>query len=296
MTAPARLLVPRKPRSPWFDARVRLGKNRMAVLSGAVFAAIALFCVVGPWIAAWVGLDPTRQDVTLGAVAPSWEHWMGTDPLGRDVLVRTMVGGRIALSIGLIAASIALVIGVAWGAVAAYVGGRLDDSMMRVVDILYALPGTLFVLVVMAVLQTKSIYWLFALLGGISWLTMSRIVRGQVMSLRHREFVEAARGIGARTPRILAKHILPNTLGPVIVYTTLTIPAVMLQEAFLSFLGLGVQAPLASWGTLIHEGSKLMLVYPWLLIGPGLVMSITVLALNFLGDGLRDAFDPQQTT
>ena len=164
---------------------------------------------------------------------------------------------------------------------------------MRVVDVMYALPSTLFVIVIMAVVNTRSIFALFALLGAISWLTMARIVRGQVLSLRHREFVEAARGLGVPTARILTRHIVPNTLGPIIVYLTLSIPAVMLQEAFLSFLGLGVQAPRASWGTLILEGSKQIVVYPWILVGPGLVMSATIFALNFLGDGLRDALDPQ---
>jgi len=271
----------------------RLRRNRMAVACGALFVGVCLFAYLGPVVAGWFGLDGTAQDVVLGAAPPSRAHWMGTDVLGRDLLVRTMDGGRIAIAIGLLSAVVALAIGVAWGAIAAWRGGATDEVMMRVVDVMYALPSTLFVIVIMAVVNTRSIFALFALLGAISWLTMARIVRGQVLSLRHREFVEAARGLGVPTARILTRHIVPNTLGPIIVYLTLSIPAVMLQEAFLSFLGLGVQAPRASWGTLILEGSKQIVVYPWILVGPGLVMSATIFALNFLGDGLRDALDPQ---
>ena len=278
----------------WRDAWLRLRKNRMAVVCGALVLAIALFSYAGPAFMKLVfHMDGKQQDVLLGAAPPSWRHWMGTDVLGRDLLCRTMDGGRIALTIGLISTAVALVIGVTWGAVAAYAGGKTDEVMMRVVDVMYALPSTVFVIVLMAVVDSRSLFLLFALLGGISWLTMSRIVRGQVMSLRHREFVEAARGLGASTPRILFRHIVPNTLGPIIVYATLSIPAVMLQEAFLSFLGLGVQAPRASWGTLVAEGYKQIVVYPWILVGPGLVMALTIFALNFLGDGLRDALDPQ---
>ncbi len=281
-------------RSPWREAWLRLRKNRMAVACTLLFLAICMFCVAGPPLAHLVaGLDGTTQDVRLGASAPSWRHWMGTDILGRDLLVRTMDGGRIALGIGMVATMVALLVGVTWGAIAAYAGGKTDELMMRFVDVMYALPSTVFVIVIMAVVGSKSIFLIFGLIGGISWLTMSRIVRGQVLSLRHREFVEAARGIGVSTPRMLARHIVPNTLGPIIVYATLLIPGVMLQEAFLSFLGLGVQAPRASWGTLMNEGSAQIVVYPWILVGPGIVMSLTIFALNFLGDGLRDALDPQ---
>jgi oligopeptide transport system permease protein len=185
------------------------------------------------------------------------------------------------------------VIGVTWGATAAYVGGRVDYVMMRVVDVLYGFPTLVFVIVVMSVFALKSIFWLFALIGSISWLTMARLVRGQVMSLRHREFVDAARALGASPMRILFRHIVPNTLGVVVVYATLSLPSVMLYEAVLSYLGVGVQAPLASWGTLVTEGSSQIIAYPWLLYGPGVVMGLTIFALNFFGDGLRDALDPQ---
>ena len=285
-----------RPRSQslWADAWRRLRRNRMALACGAIFLAVCLFSLAGPLVAGWVaGLDGLAQDTRLGATAPSWHHWMGTDQLGRDMLVRTMDGGGIAILVGLTATMVALVIGVSWGAVAGYAGGRLDELMMRIVDILYAFPTVVFVIVIMAVFRTRSLVVLFALIGAIQWLTMARIVRGQVLSLRHREFVEAARCVGASTPRILFRHIVPNCLGPIIVYATLSIPVVMLTEAFLSFLGLGVRAPHASWGTLVNEGAQLVAIYPWILLGPGLAMSLTIFALNFLGDGLRDAFDPQ---
>lgn len=282
------------PQSLWADAWRRLRKNRMAVTCGMLFLFICAFSFLGPLLADWIaGIDGITQDVELGAAPPSWEHWMGTDPLGRDMLVRTMEGGQIAIMVGLVATFVALVIGVAWGATAAYAGGKVDELMMRFVDVMYAFPTVVFVIVVMAVFDTKSLVWLFALIGGISWLNMARIVRGQVLSLRHREFVEAARCLGVPTKRILFRHIVPNTLGPVIVYSTLSIPSVMLTEAFLSFLGLGVQAPNASWGTLVTEGASQVVVNPWVLIGPGIVMGLTIFALNFLGDGLRDALDPQ---
>jgi oligopeptide transport system permease protein len=279
--------------SPWRDAWQRLRRNRMAVVCGLIFLFICLLCFLGPLVAKWVaGLDGTMQDPNLGATPPSWKHWLGTDPLGRDLLVRTMNGGRIAIIVGLTATAVALAIGVTWGAIAGYAGGKIDEAMMRFVDVLYTLPSTVFVIVIMAMVESRSIVLLFALIGLISWLTMARIVRGQVLSLKNREFVEAARALGVPWHRILFRHIVPNTTGPIIVYTTLAIPAVMLQEAFLSFLGLGVQAPDASWGTLVLEGSKQML-YPWILIGPGIMMAVTIFSLNFLGDGLRDALDPQ---
>jgi oligopeptide transport system permease protein len=209
------------------------------------------------------------------------------------MLVRVLIGGRIALVVAFVATTVALVIGVAYGAAAAYAGGWIDYLMMRLVDVLYGFPTVAFIIVIMAVLGTRSLVVLFALIGAISWLTMARIVRGQVLGLRHREFVEAARALGASPARILIRHIIPNTAGPVIVYATLALPGVMLTEAFLSYLGLGVQAPLASWGTLVTEGSSQILVYPWMLLCPGVVMAVTVIALNFLGDGLRDALDPR---
>lgn len=279
--------------SAWGDAWRRLRKNRMAVGAAAVFGLVVGACVVGPWLAAAFGLDATTIDTRLGSAPPSAAHWFGTDTLGRDMLVRVLIGGRIALVVAFVATTVALVIGVAYGAAAAYAGGWIDYLMMRLVDVLYGFPTVAFIIVIMAVLGTRSLVVLFALIGAISWLTMARIVRGQVLGLRHREFVEAARALGASPARILIRHIIPNTAGPVIVYATLALPGVMLTEAFLSYLGLGVQAPLASWGTLVTEGSSQILVYPWMLLCPGVVMAVTVIALNFLGDGLRDALDPR---
>ena len=209
------------------------------------------------------------------------------------MLVRIFIGGRWAILIALIATVIAVIIGVSYGAIAGYAGGRIDSIMMRIVDVLYGFPTLVFVIVVMATFQTKSLLVLFALIGGMSWLTMARLVRGQVLSLRHREFVEAARAMGASPTRILVRHIIPNTMGIVVVYATLSMPSVMLTEAFLSFIGLGVQAPRASWGTLVTEGSTQIIAYTWLLIGPSIAIGLTIFALNLFGDGLRDALDPK---
>ena len=283
----------RSPQSLWSGAWRRLKKNRMAVVCGGIFLAVLLFSFLGPVILGFWGIDPIAQDMAAKQQPPGWDHPFGTDPLGRDMLVRTMIGGRYAIGVAFIATFVALIIGVAWGAIAAYAGGKTDEVMMRVVDILYGFPTIIFVIVVQAVFGSKSIFFLFALIGAISWLTMARIVRGQVLSLRHREFVEAARCLGASPTRILFRHIVPNTLGPVIVYSTLSLPSVMLTEAFLSFLGLGVQAPRASWGTLVAEGATQMVASEWMLIFPGAIMAITIFSLNFLGDGLRDALDPQ---
>ena len=267
--------------------------NRMALWCGAVFAAVAIACFLGPPVAGALGVDGTSIDPQLGASPPSAAHWFGTDTLGRDMLVRVMIGGRIAILVALVTTAIAVAIGVTYGAIAAYAGGRIDNLMMRVVDALYGFPTVVFIIVVMAVTGARSLVALFALIGAISWLTMARITRGQVLVLRASEFVEAARALGVPPRRILARHVLPSAAGPVIVYATLALPQVMLTEAFLSFLGLGVQAPLASWGTLVTEGSSQIVVYPWLLVFPGAAMAIAILSLNFVGDGLRDAFDPR---
>jgi oligopeptide transport system permease protein len=264
----------------------------MALVCGAAFLALAAACAIGPMIAGAAGIDATTIDAQLGATPPSAAHWFGTDTLGRDLLVRVLIGGRIAISVAVVAAAIAVVIGVGYGAIAAYAGGAIDNAMMRVVDALYGFPTLVLVIVVMAVTGVRSLLALFALIGAISWLTMARITRGQVLALRRREFVEAARALGASPGRILVRHILPNAAGPIVVYATLALPQVMLTEAFLSFLGLGVQAPLASWGTLVTEGSSQIVVYPWLLVFPAVVMGAAILALNFVGDGIRDALDP----
>ena len=276
--------------SLWSDAWRRLGRNRAAVTAGVFLAVMAALTVAAPWLPGLA--DPTLQDLRLGAVPPSPQHWFGTDELGRDLLSRVVYGGRISMLVGLVGTLVSLVIGVTWGVVAGYAGGRVDDFMMRVVDILYALPY-IFLVILLLVLFSKTLIMLFVALGLVQWLTMARIVRGQVLSLKTQTFVEAARALGAPDAAIVFRHIVPNTLGPVIVYTTLTVPAVILQEAFLSFLGLGVQPPAASWGTLVSNGSQVIALFPWLVIFPGIALSLTLLCFNFLGDGLRDALDPQ---
>ncbi len=284
--------------SLWRDAWLRLRKNKLAVFGMIAVTVIALACVFGPMISPYSYEEMNWEDVSQG---PSWRHWFGTDDAGRDMLVRLLMGGRISLAVGLCATFVALIIGVSYGAVAGYVGGKLDAFMMRVVDIMYALPFTIFVILLTVFTReivTKyqlgpafDIMLLFAAIGAVEWLTMARIVRGQVMSIKKMEYIEAARSLGYSPLRIIFRHILPNTLGPVIVYTTLTIPAVMLLEAFLSYLGLGVQAPMISWGSLIEDGQRKMEEYPWLLLFPAGIFSLTLFSLNFLGDGLRDALD-----
>jgi oligopeptide transport system permease protein len=288
---PASVLAPpRPPRSLWTDAWARLRRNRVAVAAGVFLVVMSALAVFAPWLP---GLpDPALQDLAKGASPPSPAHVFGTDELGRDLFARVLHGGRISLLVGVVGTLVSLLIGVTWGAVAGYVGGRTDDLMMRVVDVLYALPY-LFLVILLLVFFSRSLVMLFVALGLVQWLTMARIVRGQVLSLKHQTFVEAARALGASDAAIIFRHIVPNTLGPVIVYTTLTVPAVILQEAFLSFLGLGVQPPNASWGTLVSDGARLLALFPWLVIFPSLAMSLTLLAFNFLGDGLRDALDPQ---
>lgn len=277
--------------SLWKDAWHRLSRNRLAVVCLGIFVFMCIFCCFGPWI------NPhsyRENNLEYGAQAPSTEHWLGTDSLGRDQLARIMYGGRISLGVGFLATLVSLAIGVSYGAIAGYAGRRTDAVMMRFVDILYAMPFTIFVILLMTIFE-RSIWLLFIAIGAVEWLTMARIVRGQVVALKQREFVEAAVSLGHSSARIIFRHVIPNVLGPVIVYATLTVPAVMLLEAVLSFLGLGVQPPMASWGVLINEGRKSMSIYPWLLIAPAFFFSLTLFSLNFLGDGLRDALDPQSS-
>jgi oligopeptide transport system permease protein len=282
--------------SLWRDAWKRLKKNKLAMIGLVVTLFIVFAALVGPYIVELYNgfrydTIPSEREL-VRAMPPSALHPMGTDPQGRDILARVLVGGRISLMVGIISTFVSLIIGVSYGAIAGYLGGRIDNFMMRIVDVLFAIPYMMLVIVLLALFE-KSLFLLFAALGAISWLTMARIVRGQVLSLKNQEFVEAARSIGVPTWKIIFRHIVPNTLGPVIVYATLTIPSVMLQEAFLSYLGLGVQAPLSSWGTLAAEGSQNIAIFPWMIIFPGVVMALTLFSLNFVGDGLRDALDPQ---
>ena len=273
--------------SLWDDAWLRLRKNKLALFGGSVLLFMVVVALLTPWIAPY---SYEAQNLDLGASPPSVAHWLGTDIFGRDVLTQIMYGGRISLAVGFIATAVALLIGVTWGAVAGYVGGRVDAVMMRLVDILYALPFMIFIVLLMVVFG-RNILLLFFAIGAVEWLTMARIMRSQVQSLRQQEFVEAAVSVGLSPAAIIRKHVVPNALGPIIVYTTLTIPSVMLLEAFLSFLGLGIQPPETSWGLLISYGSETMEEYPWLLIFPGCALTLTLFSLNFLGDGLRDALD-----
>jgi len=295
--------------SLWKDAWRRLKRNRLAVLGLAVVSVVVAASLAGPPIIVattgytydFIPSDPRLLTSLPPFRAPdgsfSWAHPMGTDNAGRDMLARVLLGGRISLMVGIISTLVSLVIGISYGATAGYLGGRIDDAMMRIVDVLYALPYMMIVIVLLAFFGSQSplgqLFLLFAALGAVSWLTMARIVRGQVISLKNQEFVLAARATGVANWRIVARHLVPNTLGPVIVYATLTIPSVMLLEAFLSFLGLGVQAPLASWGSLAADGIQNIAIFPWQLLCPGITMAVTLFSLNFLGDGLRDALDPQ---
>ncbi|MFT4690769.1 MAG: oligopeptide transport system permease protein [Limisphaerales bacterium] len=276
-------------RSLWVDAWHRLRKNHMAVFGGIFIICITLLSFIGPLVLKY---DHKGQNLTNRLKPPTAEHWMGTDHLGRDQMARLFYGGRISILVGLAATTVSLSIGVLYGTIAGYLGGGIDRFMMRVVDILYSLPFTIFVILLM-VMFGRNIYLLFIAIGAVEWLTMARIVRGQVMSLKRQEFIEACQSLGLTRTRIILRHMIPNVLGPVIVYTTLTIPAVMLLEAFLSFLGLGVQPPMSSWGLLIKDGSDRMEESLTMLLFPALTFGMTLFSLNFLGDGLRDALDPK---
>lgn len=275
--------------SLWRDAWHRLAKNRLAVIGAMLLTLLILAALLGPL---FVRQSYFAQDLQLGAAPPSAQHWLGTDTLGRDLFVRILYGGRISLAVGLCATAVALIIGVLYGTISGFWGGRVDAVMMRIVDVIFALPFTVFVILLM-VLFGRRFVLLFAAIGAVQWLIMARIVRGQILSLRKTEFIEAAEALGLTKTRIIFRHMIPNTLGPIIVYATLTVPSVMLLEAFLSFLGLGVQPPMSSWGVLIKEGAETMEDFPWLLIFPGLALALTLFSLNFLGDGLRDALDPR---
>jgi oligopeptide transport system permease protein len=273
----------------WHDAMIRLKKNKFAILGLFILLIITFSAIFATYIAPY---SYEVQDLELGAVPPSIDHLLGTDVFGRDLFTRILYGGRISLMVGFLATFVSFCIGVLWGTIAGYIGGRLDSVMMRIVDIIYALPFMIFI-ILLTVIFGRNLLLLFLAIGAVEWLTMARIVRGQVLSIRRQEFIEAAIAMGIPHRQIVFRHLIPNVLGIIIVYSTLTIPSVMLLEAFLSFLGLGVQPPMSSWGLLISYGVEAMEEYPWLLIFPGLVLSVTLFSLNFLGDGLRDALDPR---
>lgn len=275
--------------SLWRDACRRLLRNRMALAGLVFFLLMAVLSFLAPALSPYTY---EATDLAYGPRGPSVAHWFGTDTLGRDLLTRCLYGGRVSIGVGFLATLVSLVIGVLYGAASGFFGGKVDAFMMRLIDILYALPFTVFVILLMVAFG-QDLRLLFLAIGAVTWLTMARIVRGQVLGLREREFIEAAMALGLSNSRIILRHLIPNALGPIIVYATLTVPSVMLLEAVLSFLGLGVQPPMSSWGLLIKEGAAKMDVYPWLLVFPAALFSLTLFSLNFLGDGLRDALDPR---
>ncbi|HEX3916982.1 MAG TPA: ABC transporter permease subunit [Caulobacteraceae bacterium] len=279
-----------KGRSLWDDARRRLLRNRAAMASVIILGVLVLCALIGPLLVPYTYDQINKNDVWQGPLTGA--HLLGADSLGRDLLARLFTGLGVSLAIGAVATTVSLVIGVAWGATAGYLGGVVDEVMMRIVDVLYSLPYIFFVILLMVTFGSNFIL-LFIAIGAVEWLTMARIVRGQTLSLKQKEFIEAARAAGLTRFDIIRRHIVPNLLGPVVVYVTLTIPGVILAESFLSFLGLGVQPPIASLGTLINNGAQDMELAPWLLIFPSLTMVVTLMCFNFIGDGLRDAIDPK---
>jgi len=281
-----------KGRSLWQDARRRLFHNKAAVVSMILLGTIIILAILAPYLSPWAYDDPDWGYDFPGPPNFALHHWFGTDGNGRDLFVRTLFGARVSLLVGVLATFVSLLIGVTYGATAGYLGGKTDNIMMRIVDVLYSLPFMFFVILLM-VFFGRNIFLIFIALGAVQWLTMARIVRGQTISIKKKEFIEAAHAIGVSNWKIIFRHIIPNVLGPVIVYMTLTIPQVILTESFLSFLGLGIQEPLTSWGVLISEGAKQMESSPWLLIFPAVFLAITLFCFNFIGDGLRDALDPK---
>ncbi len=279
-------------RSLWSDARRRFLRNRAAVISLVVLSVICLACVVGPWVLPHA-FDSADWDAM--SIAPSFvnAHFWGTDDAGRDLLVRCLVGGRVSLTVGLLATISSVTLGIVWGATAGFVGGKVDAFMMRIVDMMYAIPYLLIAILLVTILG-REFYLVVLTITVFSWMDMARVVRGQTLSLRSKEYVEAARSIGVSTPRIIFSHIVPNLLGVVVIYTTVTVPGVILTESVLSFLGLGIQEPMTSWGVLIQDGAKTMEATPWILLFPAALLSITLYCFNFIGDGLRDALDPKE--
>ncbi len=311
-------MTTRPSRGLWADAARRLRRDRRFVAAAAVLAAMIVGCLLAPWLSAH---RYDHADLALGPTPPSWSHWFGTDYHGRDLLARVFFGGRVSFAVGIVATVVSFGIGVTWGGVAGYLGGRADALMMRIVDALYTLPLLPLVILVLvffgsdrtvayrafrrvlglvaahpedpSYLPVFQIVLVFASLGAISWLTTARITRGQVLALREQPFVEAARSIGAGHVRLLTRHLVPNALGPILVYAALTVPEVMMTEAFLSFLGLGTQEPLSSWGQLAASGAETMDLYPWLLVFPASLLALTLFCFNLLGEGLNDALDPR---
>jgi oligopeptide transport system permease protein len=279
-------------RSPWRDARTRFLRNRAAVASVIVLALITLACVFGPMLLP-NAFDSVDWNLMSAPPTRAGWHLFGTDELGRDLLVRTLIGGRISLLVGLLGTLVAVCIGVVWGATAGFVGGRVDSVMMRIVDMAFAVPYLLIAILVVTVFG-RDILLVVGAIAAFSWLDMARVVRGQTLSIKSREYIEAARAIGVPTWRIIFQHVVPNLLGVVVIYTSILVPGVILSESVLSFLGLGVQEPMTSWGVLIHDGAAVMAASPWMILFPAGALSITLYCANFIGDGLRDALDPKE--
>ena len=279
-------------RSLWSDARRRFMRNKAALISLGLLMLIALACIVGPWLLPHA-FDSADWDAM--SQPPTWKnfHLWGTDEAGRDLLVRSLVGGRISLTVGLLATLASVSLGIVWGATAGFLGGKVDALMMRIVDMMYAIPYLLIAILLVTILG-REFYLVVLVITVFSWMDMARVVRGQTLSLRSMEYVEAARAMGVSTTRIIFAHIVPNLLGVVVIYTTVTVPGVILTESVLSFLGLGIQEPMTSWGVLIQDGAKVMEVSPWILLFPAGLLSVTLYCFNFIGDGLRDALDPKE--
>ncbi len=279
-------------RSLWSDARRRFFRNKAALISLILLTLIALACVAGPWISPHA-FDSADWDAM--SAPPSWgnAHLWGTDDAGRDLLVRCLVGGRVSLTVGLLATLASVTLGIVWGATAGFVGGKVDALMMRIVDMMYAIPYLLIAILLVTILG-REFYLVVITITVFSWMDMARVVRGQTLSLKSKEYVEAAQAMGVSTTRIIVRHIVPNLLGIVVIYTTVTVPGVILTESVLSFLGLGIQEPMTSWGVLIQDGAKVMEVSPWILLFPAGMLSVTLYCFNFIGDGLRDALDPKE--
>ena len=275
--------------SLWSNSWYRLKQNRLAMVGLVILIFMVFVSLLTPWIAPY---SYEAQDLNLGAVSPSAKHWLGTDTFGRDMLTRIMYGSRVSLAVGFLATVVSLIIGVTWGTISGYSGGRTDSVMMRIVDILYALPFIIFVILLMVVFG-RNLFLLFMAIGAIEWLTMARIIRGQVLSIREKEYIDSAIMTGISKWRIITRHVIPNTIGPIIIYTTLTIPEVILLESFLSFLGLGIQQPDASWGNMLSDAMSIVHIQfaPWILL-PGFFIFITVICFNVVGDNLRDCLDP----
>jgi oligopeptide transport system permease protein len=284
-------IVEVKGRSLWANARHRFLKNKAAVVGLIVLALIAVLCFAAPYL----GLrsqDDINWDMIQSPPDFAQGYFFGTDSNGRDVFVRTLYGGQVSLTVGIVSTFVSLIIGTLYGATAGFLGGRADGIMMRVVDMLYSIPFIFFV-ILLTVYFGRQIVYMYIAIGAVNWLDMARIVRGQTLSIKRKEYIEAAHASGVSNWRIITRHIIPNCLGPVVVYMTLTVPVVILTESFISFLGMGVQEPQSSWGTLVAEGSDNLEIAPWQVLGPGAVLAVTLLALNFVGDGLRDALDPK---